>query len=450
MSFGLAGAIGQAALAAEAVPIAAVPVPRVVTGADLARCLELADRNHPNLLVARAKVAHTKARLLEAEAAPFSRFRATGGMALAPTVLGSSVFSPNTDASLGSSLGVAWRVGVEGALPLFTFGKLTSLWDAAEAGVEVQERELDMTRDEVRLEVRRAYFGLQLARDALDLIGDAKAKVDEAVRKLEREVEEADADPIDLLKLQTYVAGIDAREAEAEKYLATAEAGLRFYSGEPALVLRDEPLSMPDHELGTVSRYLRAARVYRPEVLMAKAGLLAREAQLNLARAQLYPDIGLGLSFGLSAAPEIADQINPFVSDGGNYVHYSAALVFQWQLDFLPSYARIKQAEAQLAEVIALDRKALGGVAAQVEEAFAEAKHWKKRFDAYLKAERYARRWLATVQQAIDIGTMEERDLIDPAKAYAEQRYNTLNATMEYRLALAKLAKATGWDAVAK
>ncbi len=438
------------ALACHASGVAfAMPPLQVKPGADLARCLELADRNHPHLLAARAKVKKTKARLTEARFAPFSQFRASGGMALAPTVLGSSTFSPNTDASLGSSLGLAWRAGIDGALPLYTFGKITNLWEAAEAGVEVEEHGLEVTRDEVRYDVRRAYLGLQLARDALDLIVEANDKVDDAVKKLEREVEEEDGDPIDLLKLQTYTSEIEARQAEAEKFLEIATAGLRFYTGVPELELMDEPLRIPEHELGGLTRYLRAARVHRPEVLMARAGLVAREAQVELARSQLYPTLGLGLSVGLSAAPEVADQINPFVSDGGNYVHYGAAVVFQWQLDFAPGYARVKQAEADLAEMLALDKKALGGVAAQVEEAYAEAKHWKKRYDAYLKAERYARKWLSTVQQAIDIGTMEERDLVDPAKSYAEHRYNSLNATMEYRLAVAKLAKATGWDAVA-
>ena len=140
---------------------------------------------------------------------------------------------------------------------------------------------------------------------------------------------------------------------------------------------------------------------------------------------------------------------NPFVSDPGNYLHYGAALVFQWNLDFVPAYARVMQAEAQLQEVMALDRQALGGVAAEVESAYAEVIDWRKRYHAFHKAERYAKKWLATVQQAIDIGTMEEKDLIDPARKYAEHRYNRLNATMEYNVALAKLAKVTGWDSIA-
>src|SRR5262245_3918545 len=84
---------------------------------DLPGVLELADRNFPNVAMARAKLLQARAQLDEAHFAPFSQFKITGGVGLAPTVRGSNVFSPNTDVSLTSSLGVAWRANIEGALP---------------------------------------------------------------------------------------------------------------------------------------------------------------------------------------------------------------------------------------------------------------------------------------------------------------------------------------------
>jgi len=419
------------------------------SGADLASCLRLADRNHPNVKVARAKLSQVQAKLTEAYSAPFMQFSATGGMALAPTVRGGSVFSPNTDASLTSSLGVAWKAGVSGVLPLWTFGKITNLWDAAEANVDVNEASVEIERDAVRFDVRRAYLGLQLARDALNLLDDALGVVNGAVDELNRTVDEEEGDPIELLKMQTFSAELYARKSEAERFARVALAGLRFYTGVDNLVVADQPLRKAPHRLGGLNRYLDAARVYRPEVHMARAGIAAREAQLRLSRSKLFPDLGLGLSAGMSAAPEVANQINPFVKDPGNYFSYGFALVFQWKLDFVPGVARIDFAEAQLRETQALQEKALGGAAAEVEEAYAEVVDWQKRLDTYFKAAKYAKRWLVTVQQAIDIGTMEESDLVDPSKAYAEHRYNVFKATMEYNLALAKLAQKTGWDAIA-
>lgn len=427
----------------------ATPAEPLATGLGLRRVLELADRNHPNIAQGRAKLAQARAQLDEAHYAPFSQWKMTGGVGLAPTVRGNNVFSPNTDVSLTTSLGVAWRAGIDGVIPLWTFGKITNLWEAAEANVKVNQASLEKDRDAIRLDVRKAYFGLQLARDSALLLKEARGQIDQAMAKLQKGVDEDDADPIELLKLQTFAAELEVREAEVARFITVARAGLRFYTGLPGLDIPDEPLRPPRHTLGHVTRYLAAAKLYRPEVAMAAAGVEARTAQVHLARAQLFPDIGIGLSAGISAAPEVADQINPYVNDPGNYFHYGAALVFQWKLDFLPAAARIRFAEAQLEEVRAQQRYALGGVGTEVENAYAEVLDWKKRVDAYAKSVGYARKWLVMVQSGIDVGTMEEKDLLEPAKTYALQRFNMLNAIMELDMAMSKLAHVTGWDAIA-
>jgi outer membrane protein TolC len=294
---------------------------------DLSHVLALADRNHPNILAARARVHQVRAQLDEARFAPFSQFKLTGGVALAPTVRGNNVFSPNTDVSLTSSLGVAWRAGIDGVVPLWTFGKITNLWDAAEANVRVNEAAVEKERDAVRLDVRKAYFGLQLARDSRSLLRDVRGQLDKGVERLQEQVDRDESDPIELIKIQTFTSELDARAAEIDKFIAVALAGLCFYTGVAELDIPDQPIRPPRHSLGHVSRYLTAARLYRPEIAQARAGMDARSAQVRLARAQLFPDLGIGLQFGVSAAPEVADQLNPFVSDPGNYFRYGAALV---------------------------------------------------------------------------------------------------------------------------
>jgi outer membrane protein TolC len=434
------GAPGLAVREAQAAAHAVYSLPRI---------LELADANHPNIAMARAKVQQARAQLDEAHWAPFSQFKLTGGVAIVPTLSGNNVYSPNTDVSLTSSLGVGWRVSAEGVLPLWTFGKISNLWDAAGANVKLNEATVERDRDAVRVDVRKAFFGLQLARDSQLLLKDVRSAVEKGQASLQKQIDKDEGDPIDLLKLQTYGSELDIREAEASRYVTVALAGLRFYTGVADLDIADEPIRPPKHQIGHVTRYLQAAGLYRPEMAMVKAGITARQAQVQLARAGLFPDIGLGLQAGFSAAPQIADQINPFVADPGNYFHYSAALVFQWKLDILPQTARIRFAEAQLDEVRAQQHFALGGVAAEVEVAYAEVIDWKKRVDIYAKAVQTAKRWLVMVQQGIDIGTVADKELLDPAKAYALNRFNQLNAIMELDMAMSRLAKATGWDAIA-
>src|SRR5215475_3544724 len=79
----------------------------VVNVYDLPRILALAERNHPNIAASRARLLQARAQLDEARFTPYSQFKLTGGVALAPTIRGNNVFSPNTDVSLTSSLAVA-------------------------------------------------------------------------------------------------------------------------------------------------------------------------------------------------------------------------------------------------------------------------------------------------------------------------------------------------------
>ncbi|MBM4360723.1 MAG: TolC family protein, partial [Deltaproteobacteria bacterium] len=103
--------MASSASAAEpaAVPDASTTSRSAVAGASLARCIELSERNHPNILAERARLSRTRAQLQEARIAPFTQFRATGGFGIAPTVRGDGIFSPNTDQSLTSNMGMAWR-----------------------------------------------------------------------------------------------------------------------------------------------------------------------------------------------------------------------------------------------------------------------------------------------------------------------------------------------------
>ncbi|MCL2825631.1 MAG: TolC family protein, partial [Polyangiaceae bacterium] len=179
-------------------------------GYSLEQCVAFAERNYPTIAQARAKAHHYRAQLDEARSAPFSQWKATGGVAMAPTSRGTSIYSPDTDVALKSNMGLAWRVNVEGVVPLFTFGKITNLVRAAEAQVELGEHQVEKERNQVRLDVRKAYFGLLMARASIDLLNQATRQLEKATDKLAEQVEEGEADEFVLFRLQTFGAELDA------------------------------------------------------------------------------------------------------------------------------------------------------------------------------------------------------------------------------------------------
>ena len=177
--------------AANAVPKAQATVirPRVTS---LKRCLELAALNYPKVQEARARLAQKQAQLDQAYSAPYSDFTMTGGLGPAPTVRGTAVYSPDTDKALTSTMGIAWQLGVSGALPLWTFGKITNLWAAADAQVRVGEHEIRKEQNDVKVNVRRAYYGVQLARDALTLLREAGSRIDSYLGRMEKRVKDGE------------------------------------------------------------------------------------------------------------------------------------------------------------------------------------------------------------------------------------------------------------------
>ncbi len=413
--------------------------------------LARAEANYPKVREAQARLAMKHAQVWESRTAPFSEVKVTAGVGIAPTIRGTSVYSPSSDVALTENMALAWQVGIEGLVPLWTFGKITSLWDAADANVELGRHEVRKEKNLIRLEVRKAYYGVLLARDSRLLLAQATSNLDEYIAKLQVQVDDGEGDDIELLKLKMQRAELTARGSDADKGETSALAGLRFYCAVDGRVdVPDKPLEEIQHQLGGVERYLEAAGLYRPEVNMARAGVTARRAQVELARANLFPDFGLGVTARSIRSAEVTDQRNPFTNDPANRSSYGMGLVFRWKLDLLPQAAKLAQARAQLEEVRATQRYALGGVATEVEVAHAEAKAAKTKLDAWKEATGYAKRWVIKVQQGMDLGLSDPEDIVEPSKAYALKKASEMEALYNYNIALSKLAQATGWEGMIK
>jgi outer membrane protein TolC len=420
-----------------------------LAGYSLEHCIALTLRNYPRIHEARARLGYRREQQVQSWSQPYSEFNVTGGLALAPEVRGTPIYSPDTDVALSKHMGVGWSIGLDGVVPLWTFGKITNLWDASAAQVKVAEQDVEKEKNNIKLDVRRAYYGVQLARDAGALMHDAEARVDKYLVTLEKKVKSGDGDEVAFYKLKISRADLTARHSEARQKEAIALASLKFLTGvQGDLPLPEQPLVRVRQALSPLATYLSAARLHRPEINMARAGLQAREAQVRLEQARYYPDLGLGLSARWAKAPGITDQTNPFVRDTINVLSYGAALVLKYKLDFMPTSARVAQAKAQLEELRATERYALGGVAVEVETAYREAEDAERRLDAYVEAAGYAKKWLILVQQGIDVGTNDEEDIVDPAKEWALKRFAVMSATFDYNVAIGKLAQATGWEAL--
>jgi outer membrane protein TolC len=419
-------------------------------------CLLLAERNAPQIWAAKARLANAHGQYNEAKWTPFSYWNASSQFGYLPPIGGTPFYNASPYTLLYQGFGQGWapafQLGISGQVPLYTFGKIDSVKAAANARVRVQEWDLEKQRQQIRADTRRAYYGLMLARDAQYIAADVLGKLNRAINQITTKLERSDptVEEVDKLRLEFNRDEVLARVAEAKKGEAYAHAGLRFLTGvQSNFDIPDEPLKRPDVQIGPVVRYLAAARLFRPEVNMARAGVAARKAQLEWRRADLFPNIGMGLGANYSIAPSVDPQHTAWIGDPFNRFGASFGFGVQWGLDLLPKQARIEQAEADLEESRATERLALGGIAVEVENAYAAVVEANTREQNWDRAEHRAKKWISSTQDAIDLGTKDERFLIEPLRAFVFARVNHAQALMDLNVNLAELARTTGWDGLA-
>jgi multidrug efflux system outer membrane protein len=337
-------------------------------------------------------------------------------------------------------------------VPLYTFGKITSITRAAEANVRVNEWDMEKTRQLARMDVRRAYFGLQLARDAHYLVEEAISRLRKGIDGMRQKLAKDDksVSEVDALRLETYLEEITARSGEPQRGETFALAALRFMTGvQTSFDIVDEPLRRPDRPLVALAQYLAAARLFRPEINMARAGIQARREMVAYNRARYFPDLGLGLGATYATSPSATQQLGVWTPDPFNKFFYFIGVGARWSLDVLPNAARVAQAESQLEETRAFERLALGGAMVEVENAYGTAVEAKTREEAWDRAERKSKQWISTVQDNIDLGSMDERALLEPLRAWGNARLNHLQALMDLNVAVSELARVSGWDSAA-
>ncbi len=437
----------------NATPVAVQAPRRTFT---LRECLELADRNHPNLWAARARVAFAHGQLDEAKYVPFWQWSAQAGAGIAPIIGGTVGYTSAPATALNptaSTYEPFFTFSISGTVPLYTFGKITAAREAGEANVRVQEWDMEKVRDTVRMDVRRAYFGTMFARDARYLAKDILGKLQAAIDGVNKKLEKGDksVDEIDETRLLIYRDQLLARSGDPDKGETFAMAALRFFTGvETDFDIPDKPLTRPQTALGPLVQYLAAARLYRPEVNQARAGVVARRALLSLQRARFFPDLGVLLSANYNSFPSIVTQNNFWAANSGlNSFGFGFGVGARWSLDLLPNAARVEQVESQLEEARSLERYALGGIAVEVESAYASALEARKREEQWARLEHRTREWIVSTQDAIELGTKQETALLEPLRTYIDARVNHIVSLMDVNVTMSELARVTGWDAAA-
>ena len=425
-------------------------------GLRLEDLLRLAE-NHPLVEAARADGDAARARLDLARWAPYSNWSLRGLFTFVPPA-GTWDEEWRAIEEGGRDRDYQWehsildwgpwvRFDLSGGVPLWTFGKITGAWEAAEAGVRAADAGVERARDEVAWQVRRAYLTLLLARDILYLIEDGRGYIEDAREETRKRIEAGagGGSMLDLYKIDALAAEVDARELQARRLERLSLAGLAALTGVgDGAAIADVPILPFDLRPAPRADYIERARRERADLRMLDAGIAAQRAKVEIERARYYPDILFTGSANYAYSSATVDQHHPWIEDPFNGYGVGGALVVEYPLDFVADAARVEEAEATLRR-LEEQREALWQAAEmEVVDAYESLEEARGRTEAYDRGRVAAERWLIAMLQGMTLGLHEASDLTDALMAFFQNQLNYLNAVYDLDVAWARLALATG------
>lgn len=361
------------------------------------------------------------------------------------------VVSPDTATSIPRDLRYFTQVDLDLVQPIFTFGKLSSLTNAAHFGVLADEAKLEGEQENVRFQVRQLYWALVLGKELLAVVEDADKELKKAENKIQEKLDEGSEEvtQTDLFKLQIFRYDVNKRYREILSKIEITKSALRTTLGlneDVDYEIETEYLDPIIVTLDSLPVYTDVALRKRTELAQLRAGINARRALIGVSKSEYFPQFFFGGQIKYNFAKDRFDPKNPFLYNPTNYFRPGFVVGMNLNLNFMQTRDKVRIAEAEYVQLAQKEKLVLDGIELEVKKAYFALKQAEKNIRDSRKALKASDNWLRSVTMTWDIGVGEVKDLIDAFKANGAMQAEHFQNIFTFNVALAKLSKAIGND----
>ena len=323
------------------------------------------------------------------------------------------------------------RQSLTATLPIELGGKRSRRLDVATATLAVGEAELARVINEVRNDVRHAYFEVVAADERARIADDLRSLAERARNAARARVTAGDVPQSDLTQAELVLANGENDVAAARGEAAAARADLNTLLGQPA----DAPLTLTDTltagALPSAADALAQATMVNGELQVIDRRIAEQTAKVDLSKSLKVPDIAAGGAFVYDAEPEFRYgwRFNFGVTLPIFTTHKSTVLFETGTLTRL---------QAERAIVLA---RISGGIAAALARATAARERMTRYQDTILPLSLEFER---QAQAAYTGGQTGLPALVQALLLARDSRQRGLDAGLDYQRALADLERAIG------
>ncbi len=350
-------------------------------------------------------------------------------------------------------------------------------------GFKVSQKEMLLARNNKQISINRlqsvlldlvyrveeAYWNLVYAIENHRVKKQSLELALDLLKKNEKEVNLGKLAPIELLNAETAVAMREADILEAEALIQSYEDLLGSILNLPKENDEEKkiiPLDKPSFEKRAVSieDAFAFARENRPELLIRRNEIEAKELNLTLARNQLLPALDLRLSYwspGISGDRILYLNDNPLLGivvgkekgsaqDSLNdalrliYRNWSIALTLSLPLSTVITRAEYAKAKMEVARSQLELKREEKQVFLEIRNAVRELEINAKRVEALRLARELAEKRLEAEEKKLEVGLTTNYFVLQYQEELSTARSQELKAMIDYRLAWAKFEKACG------
>jgi outer membrane protein len=332
--------------------------------------------------------------------------------------------------------------------PLATFGRLEGYQEAAQHNIIVKQQDVTLQKDEIGLQVVKAYYGYLAARDSRLLLEDTRRRLGGALELVNGWLDEGsgNASQSDKFALQSGLGLIDNFLAEARGLELIAMAGLKLLTGreEELIELADRRLLPVELPAESLDEWIELAQMNRVEFKQVAAGMTARRALVEATRAEQKPIVFAGVAGSLAYSPDRERLDNPHVQDPFNHAALSPLIGMRWQWEPGAQPARVVQAQADLDALVHKASFARLGIPFQVREQYfsMQAKH--QAIGSMRSSSKAARRWMIASYSDFEAGLEEATDIINALQVYVLSYAEYLRAVNDFNNHVSKLRSVSG------
>jgi outer membrane protein len=321
-----------------------------------------------------------------------------------------------------------------------------TIWDAGTTKRQVRSAELGQqaagedqrrARMELIANVVRAYSGVLLSQESLNVAHEALRSAEADLKRAEAVRAAGMSTDADVLAIRVHLAAVREQEIRRTYDADIARAALNEALGLPLDTPHDvsTPLAPLTADETPVAQQEESARQSRPETRQVRLSSMLARTQVEAARSAILPQVSFRMAFE-------ADR-QRFINRGG--ANWSAGASLRWNLfNGFADRARIEEANQAIVRAKAQERQINAAVSLQVRRASLDLKAARERIQVAEASVAEAEENLRIVKNRYENGLNNVTELLRSETALLEVSLRRLAAVHDQRLAATALELAAG------